>query len=142
MPRTYLEMSIKSFVDNSSWRSKYLGLAAASVIGFAALLRLGAASKSSNLPRDAIPSPRATLLPGISATKTSALPYPPNMFPGAREVGTPYGIMRVYEWGPEEGKKVVMIHGDTTPAPLLGPIAMALVERGCRVMMLGKPAAK
>ncbi len=66
--------------------------------------------------------------------------YPPDLFPGARDVASPYGTMRVYEWGPEEGKKVVMVHGDTTPAPMLGPIAEALVKRGCRVILFGTSA--
>lgn len=56
-------------------------------------------------------------------------------------MATPYGTMRVYEWGPEEGKKVVVIHGDTTPAPMLGPIAEVLVKRGCRVILFGKSAS-
>ena len=46
--------------------------------------------------------------------------------------------MRCYEWGPEEGRKVVLVHGDTTPAPMLGPIAEKLAERDCRVLVLGK----
>jgi len=55
-------------------------------------------------------------------------------------VATPYGTMRAYEWGPEEGKKVVVVHGDTTPAPMLGPIAEALVKRGCRLILFGTSA--
>lgn len=45
--------------------------------------------------------------------------------------------MRVYEWGSEDGMKILLVHGDTTPAPMLGPIAEELVSRGCRVMMIG-----
>ena len=45
--------------------------------------------------------------------------------------------MRVYEWGSEDGRKVVLVHGDTTPGPMLGPIAKALVNRGWRVMIIG-----
>jgi len=43
--------------------------------------------------------------------------------------------MRVYEWGPQEGKKVLLIHGITTPCVALGSVANALVEKGCRVML-------
>lgn len=46
--------------------------------------------------------------------------------------------MRVYEWGPEEGRKVIMIPGDTTPAPIFSPLAKALVLKGLRVMIVGK----
>ena len=90
-----------------------------------------------SVPRT-IPSPRETLLPYLSPDQASKLPYPPNILPGARNVDSPYGIMRVYEWGPENGMKVVMVHGDTTPAPVLGPLAELLVERGCRVIMFGE----
>lgn len=64
------------------------------------------------------------------------LPYPPNVLPGPRDVDSPYSIRRCYEWGPEEGRKVILVHGDTTPAPMLGPIAEKLVERACRVLFL------
>lgn len=43
--------------------------------------------------------------------------------------------MRVYEWGPEEGRKVLLLHGITTPCIALGSVANALVEKGCRVML-------
>ena len=94
----------------------------------------------SNKPADRrrrIASPRETLLPRLSAKKAAALPYSPQILPGARDVETLYGKMRVYEWGPENGKKVLLIHGDTTPGPMLGPIASQLADRGCRVMILG-----
>ena len=84
-----------------------------------------------------IVSPRDSLLPNISSERAAALPYPPDLFPGARDVVTPYGTMRVFEWGPEDGKKVVFIHGDSTPSPVFGPIANALARRGCRVMIFG-----
>lgn len=57
----------------------------------------------------------------------------PDLLPGARDVATSYGSMRVYDWGSEDGKKVLFIHGDTTPAPMLGPVARDLANRGCRV---------
>lgn len=85
----------------------------------------------------AIPSPRETLLPFLSETQAAALPYSPNLLPDARDVDTPYGVMRVYEWGSATGRKVLLIHGDTTPGPMLGPIATALVQKGCRVMVIG-----
>ena len=88
------------------------------------------------LPR-AISSPRETLVPKLSAEQAASLPYPPDFMPGARDVTTPYGVMRVYEWGPETGDKVLFIHGDTTPAPMLSPIANDLVRRGCRVVLFG-----
>ena len=87
--------------------------------------------------RKTIASPRETLLPRLTPVQAASLPYPPNLFPGDRDVETPYGVMRVYEWGPEDGRKVLLVHGDTTPGPMLGPIAEALVNEGCRVMIIG-----
>ena len=85
-----------------------------------------------------IPSPCTTQLPHLTEAEANALPYPPNLLPGARDVETPYGTMRVYEWGPTAGRKVVLIHGDSTPSPILGSIAHELVARGCRVLLFGK----
>ena len=89
-------------------------------------------------PLKAIASPRKTQLPSLSSAEAAELPYPPNALPGARDVETPYGSIRLYEWGPEDGKKVVITHGDATPAPVFGPIARGLVEHGCRIMVLGE----
>jgi pimeloyl-ACP methyl ester carboxylesterase len=43
--------------------------------------------------------------------------------------------MRVYEFGPESGRKVLLVHGISTPCLSLGSVANALVEKGCRVML-------
>ncbi|KAL3419338.1 alpha beta hydrolase family [Phlyctema vagabunda] len=83
-----------------------------------------------------IRSPRTTLLPSLSKAEQEALAYPPDVFPGARDVSSAYGTIRVYEWGPEEGRKVLLIHGISTPCISLGGIANQLVDRGCRVMLL------
>ena len=45
--------------------------------------------------------------------------------------------MRVYEWGPEDGDKVLFVHGDSTPAPILAPIAHNLAKKRCGIMMFG-----
>ncbi|KIW20806.1 hypothetical protein PV08_01384 [Exophiala spinifera] len=80
-------------------------------------------------------SPRATLLPRLSDAEKGQLPYPPDALPGARDVDTPYGSIRVYEFGPEDGRKVLLVHGISTPALALGAVANALVDNGCRVML-------
>ncbi|KAI1333412.1 hypothetical protein F5Y16DRAFT_407248 [Xylariaceae sp. FL0255] len=56
-------------------------------------------------------------------------------FPGARNVPTPYGNIRVYEFGPEDGKKVLLTHGISTSCMTLRDIATPLAEKGCRVML-------
>ncbi|OJJ46884.1 hypothetical protein ASPZODRAFT_64918 [Penicilliopsis zonata CBS 506.65] len=70
-----------------------------------------------------------------SDSETSTLPLPPDVLPGARDVPSPYGSIRVYEWGPEDGHKVLFVHGITTPCIALGGVAHALADRGCRVML-------
>lgn len=84
-----------------------------------------------------VPSPLKSL-PQLSTEEVSKLPYPPDLYPGARDVDTPYGSIRVYEWGPESGRKVLLVHGISTPCLSLGSLAEKLVESGCRVMMFGE----
>lgn len=67
-----------------------------------------------------IRSPRATLLPHLSEDEIANLPYAPEILPGARDVTSPYGTVRVYEWGPEDGRKVLLVHGISTPCVALG----------------------
>jgi len=50
-------------------------------------------------------------------------------------VTSPYGTSRVYEWGPEEGRKVLFVHGISTPCIALSNIAHGLVAKGCRVLL-------
>ncbi|KAI2615773.1 alpha/beta-hydrolase [Hypomontagnella submonticulosa] len=75
------------------------------------------------------PSPRINTLTDVD------LPYPLDALPGGRDVATPYGSIRVYEWGPEDGEKVLLVHGISTPAVALGDLGHELVGRGCRVML-------
>jgi hypothetical protein len=67
----------------------------------------------------------------------SSLPYPPDALPGARDVVSPYGSLRVYEWGPEHGDRILLIHGISTPSIALADLAHRLVAKGCRVMLFG-----
>lgn len=101
------------------------------------VFRFTRSSSKAMAQRRAIPSPRDTLLPSLSNSQAAGLPYPPDFLPGARDADTPYGVMRIYEWGPDDGRKVIMIHGDTTPGPMLGPIAQDLAKAGSRVMVFG-----
>ncbi|KAF3386622.1 hypothetical protein F1880_000693 [Penicillium rolfsii] len=80
-------------------------------------------------------SPRSTVLPGLSEEEHRKLPLPNDVLPGGRDVASPYGSIRVYEWGREDGPKVLLVHGITTPCIALGGVAHALVDRGCRVML-------
>lgn len=83
------------------------------------------------------PSPLTTVLPRLTESQRRRLAYQPDHVPGARNVVTPYGNTRVYEFGPEDGQKVLLVHGISTPCLSLAGIARELVKRGCRVMLYG-----
>ncbi|GAB1310085.1 Alpha/Beta hydrolase protein [Madurella fahalii] len=81
-------------------------------------------------------NPLRTVLPRLSQEELDKLEYKPDSFAGARDVDTPYGSIRVYEWGPLTGDKVLFVHGITTSCMTLTKLANALVsEKGCRVML-------
>ncbi|OAQ96722.1 hypothetical protein LLEC1_07852, partial [Akanthomyces lecanii] len=42
---------------------------------------------------------------------------------------------RVFEWGPEDGEKVLLLHGIGTPCIAMGDMAKEFVAKGCRVML-------
>lgn len=41
----------------------------------------------------------------------------------------------MYEWGPEDGRKVLMLHGISTSSMTLSKVAHGLVSKGCRVLL-------
>lgn len=82
-----------------------------------------------------IPSPRETLLPRLSPSEVALLPYPPDALPGGRDVPTPYGTIRVFEFGPRDGARVLLLAGISTPCVSLSALAEALAARGYRVML-------
>ena len=86
-----------------------------------------------------LPSPIKSLLPKLSPEEPRNCPYPPDAFPGIRDIESPYGNLRVYEWGPEDGRKVLLVHGISNPCIVLGAIAYGLADKGYRVMMFDLP---
>ncbi|KAH6853412.1 Alpha/Beta hydrolase protein [Chaetomium sp. MPI-CAGE-AT-0009] len=110
-------------------------IVAGTAIATAALLSLLRSYLWPTQPK-VIRSPLRTLLPRLSQDEFDKLEYKPDNFPGARDVETPYGSIRVYEWGPLTGEKVVLVHGISTSCITLTTLANALVEeKGCRVML-------
>ena len=114
---------------------RYAIIGAASVTGLSLLWALTASSKSTRKPP--IPSPRHSLLPDISPEDAAELPYHPAALPGARDVDSPFGSIRVYEFGPRDGEKVLLVHGISTPSIAMTDLAHKLVGRGRRVMLFG-----
>lgn len=50
-------------------------------------------------------------------------------------VSTPYGQVKVYESGPEDGEKLILVHGITTPSTMWKDIVPKLKAAGFRVMV-------
>ncbi|KAF9878482.1 hypothetical protein CkaCkLH20_03974 [Colletotrichum karsti] len=88
--------------------------------------------KTARSPRGGPDDPSTLVMSGSASGSSS--PYPPDALPGARDVATPYGNLRVYEWGPEDGERVLLLHGIGTPCLALGGTAGEFVQRGWRVM--------
>ncbi|KAK3336664.1 alpha/beta-hydrolase [Cercophora scortea] len=105
------------------------------VIGVSLGLTLRSLSRDNPLKEPCIKSPRKTLLPSLSKDETAALPYPPDILPGGRDVETPYGNIKVFEWGPEDGEKVLLMHGISVPCLALADLAQELVSKNYRVML-------
>ncbi|KAM0814615.1 hypothetical protein AB5N19_00405 [Seiridium cardinale] len=82
-----------------------------------------------------IESPRKKALQDLSDEEIKNLPYPPDVLPGGRDVETPYGSIRVFEWGPEDGEKALFLHGISTPTVALGDLGHELAGKGYRVML-------
>jgi hypothetical protein len=126
----------------ASWTSapslEDLGISRSAIATGAALFVVGFLARgffSKKLSRTVCQSPRSQLVEKLSKDELARLPYPLDSLPGARDVPSPAGSIRVYEFGPEDGRKVLLIHGISTPCLALGGVAHGLEEKGCRVMM-------
>jgi hypothetical protein len=116
---------------------KFLAFGAAASVGLGALLTSQYRGKI-HQPCRIIDSPLPLIRKTLTREQQEKLPYPPDALEGARDVATPFGSIRVYEWGPQEGKKVLLVHGISTPCIALGGLAEELVQGGCRVMLFGE----
>lgn len=79
-------------------------------------------------------SPLANIL-ALPKDQQDKLDYRPDEFPGARDIPTPYGSIRTYEFGPETGAKVLLVHGISTTCQSLSHIAHSVARTGCRVLL-------
>ncbi|TFY71975.1 hypothetical protein EVG20_g1011 [Dentipellis fragilis] len=61
--------------------------------------------------------------------------YPEDFYPGGAYVSLPFGRVRYWLLGPEDGKKVVLIHGLSVPAMIWKDVAPTLASRGFRVLL-------
>ncbi|KAI0801315.1 alpha/beta-hydrolase [Fomes fomentarius] len=61
--------------------------------------------------------------------------YPEDLFPNGNYAPLPHGRVRYWVIGPEEGAKVVLIHGISTPSVTWREIGPYLAEAGFRVLI-------
>lgn len=98
----------------------------------AALCSFLYSSLTSTLRQRVIPSPLRTCHP----VDLENIAYPAHgCIPGARDIYTPHGSIRAYEFGLEDGRKVLLVHGISAPTLPLAMIGEKLAEKGCRVLM-------
>jgi hypothetical protein len=115
---------------------RFLALGAVASVGLGVFLT--SYHNNTHQPCRIIDSPLPLIQKTLTIEQQKKLPYAPDALEEARDVPTPFGSIRVYEWGPREGKKVLLIHGISTPCIALGGLAEELVKRGRRVMLFGE----
>ncbi|KAI0650361.1 alpha/beta-hydrolase [Trametes meyenii] len=76
--------------------------------------------------------PSLATLPKTSPTWSI---YPENFYDGGEYAKFPYGNVRYWLIGPEDGKRVVLIHGISVPAIIWKDVAPSLAEKGYRVLL-------
>ncbi|KAI0651800.1 alpha/beta-hydrolase [Trametes meyenii] len=71
----------------------------------------------------------------LSPTSRIRQIYPADLFPNGDYANLPYGRVRYWTLGPEEGTKVVLIHGISTPSITWREVAPYLAKHGFRVLV-------
>ncbi|BFZ53983.1 hypothetical protein PYCC9005_001014 [Savitreella phatthalungensis] len=56
--------------------------------------------------------------------------YPSDYYDGGKQVATPYGDIRVYEFGPADGERLLFVHGISTPSPVFSKVIDRLQSLG------------
>ncbi|KAI7827662.1 Alpha/Beta hydrolase protein [Gamsiella multidivaricata] len=97
----------------------------------AALAVLGARKVYKSLTAE-----RGCTLPSLRAvTSHSAIAYPEDYYPGGSYADLSFGETHYFLFGPEDGKKVVFVHGLSTPASVYDKVARHMANNGCRVLL-------
>ncbi|KAK4507602.1 hypothetical protein PRZ48_001337 [Zasmidium cellare] len=117
-------------LDRRDW---YIAITAP-VIGYLAARLLANLIRAASY--NGVPSrPKIYRAPSQNLLTERDIPYPPDALSGGRDVSTPFGNTRVYEWGPETGRKILFVHGISTPCIVFARLAKRLVDSGHRVML-------
>lgn len=60
--------------------------------------------------------------------------YPTSLYPNSTSVETPYGSMQYALFGPEDGERIVFVHGYSCPSPIFEQLSKSLAKDGYRVL--------
>ncbi|KAG0084926.1 hypothetical protein BGZ92_009454 [Podila epicladia] len=85
-----------------------------------------------------ITAERGLILPSLralSSQESSSSAYPEDYYPGGDYAELSFGETHYFMFGPEEGKKVVFVHGLSTPASVWSKAARHMANSGCRVLL-------
>ncbi|KAF8509130.1 alpha/beta-hydrolase, partial [Hysterangium stoloniferum] len=81
------------------------------------------------------PTPAQHSLEALPLDSKVRTVYPINFYPNPKTVRLPQGKTTYWLLGPEDGIKVVLIHGFSTPVPIWHRLAPFLAENGLRVLI-------
>ncbi|KAG0278114.1 hypothetical protein BGZ95_004709 [Linnemannia exigua] len=83
----------------------------------------------------AVTAQRGQALPSLRAANLLKSAYPEDYYPGGEYAELSYGETHYFLFGPEDGKKIVFVHGLSTPASVYNGVARHMADNGCRVLL-------
>ncbi|KAG0294846.1 hypothetical protein BGZ96_000335 [Linnemannia gamsii] len=83
----------------------------------------------------AITAERGLTLPSLRAANLLKCAYPEDYYPGGEYAELSYGETHYFLFGPEDGKKIVFVHGLSTPASVYNGVVRHMAANGCRVLL-------
>ncbi|KAI8924127.1 Alpha/Beta hydrolase protein [Entophlyctis helioformis] len=75
------------------------------------------------------------LLGSLADVRAASPPYPEKFWPTSAYADLPFGKTHYFLLGPENGKKVVFIHGISCPGPCFPEFLNGLADKGYRVLV-------
>ncbi|KAH8106444.1 alpha/beta-hydrolase [Phellopilus nigrolimitatus] len=110
--------------------TKYLSLSLIALPSLFFVLRFLA-----SFPLPPVPVPAYPSLASLPRDARSWTIYPEDFYEGGSYVSFPVGRVRYWVLGPENGKKIVLIHGLSVPAIVWKDVAPQLAAKGFRVLV-------
>ncbi|KAF9922166.1 hypothetical protein FBU30_007769 [Linnemannia zychae] len=105
--------------------STTLAVAAASVLALVGVKKV----------YSSITAKRGLTLPSLRAANLVKCAYPEDYYPGGEYADLSYGETHYFLFGPEDGKKIVFVHGLSTPTSVYDGVARHMAANGCRVLL-------